>query len=204
MLAVTDTPVMKSVEAEGVHLGKFVENLCQDFDEEIPIRSEGAQHAPMGKLFQVDGGNLSGVGRDATPVRMRLVNLSLQGGRIDPQNSDAETLVLGDLTGESVEGNVGTAAVQQTAVVIRVEGIHESHLADCHTVTGRPLTSGRVHHREGIARANRLLHPGRNLDLPKGGPLEGLGQDCASPDCRRCRPRCLDLWTVGPGLPCSG
>ena len=150
-----------------------------------PYGPEQAEHAAVRELLHVDLGNLRRVGGDPPPVGMRLVDLALEARRIDAQDADAELLVLGDVLRQPIERDVRAAPLEQLAVVVGVERIDEAHLADRDAVLRGACAGRAIHDREGVAAADRVLHPRGDLDLAERLRVERLLQNRLRPNLMR-------------------
>jgi stage V sporulation protein SpoVS len=176
VLAVADAAVVQTVEAEGVDR-IFFADLGEHLDHKVAIGSEQAQHAAVGMLHEIDLRDLRRVRRNPPPLGMVGVRFPLQARRIDAEDANSQSLVLGDFFVDLGQRDVRTAAFQQLAVVVGVERIDEAEFADRDTQLDGLLASlGRVS-REGVSHACRRLEPGGNLYRPKRLRLIGLRQD---------------------------
>ncbi len=113
---------------------------------------------------------------------MVLVHLALQTGGVHAKDADAQTLVLGDVFGQAVERDVGAPLLQQFAVVVGIERIDEAHLAKGDAVRRGPSSRWAVHHRQGVAAADGVVQPFRDLDLSEGLLVERLLHYLLAPD----------------------
>ncbi len=93
--AVAAPAVMQPIEAEGVHCRVLREDLREDVDEEIAVRTQQAEHPAVWILLHVDRRDLGGIGRDPTPIRMVLVDFALEAaGGCDAQDADSELTII--------------------------------------------------------------------------------------------------------------
>ncbi len=157
--AIADAAVVQPVEAEGVNGRVHGEDLGQDVDEEVAIRPEQAEHPAVWVFLQVDLGDLGGIRADAPPVRMSLVDLALEAGRIDAQDADAQFAVLGDVLLEPAERDMRAAPLEELAVVVGIERVDEAQLADGHPVRGRGGPGLRNPSPRGYSRSRSSLAP---------------------------------------------
>lgn len=146
MLAVADAAVVQAIEAEGVDVREFPQDLRQHLNEEVTVRPQQAQHAAVRKLDQVDLGDVGGVGRNPPPLRVSFPDLRLQARGVNSQDPHPQFLVLGDVLRESFRRHMRTSSLQKPAVVVRIEGVDEPHLADRHPMRSRCGPSFGLHH----------------------------------------------------------
>ena len=145
VLAETKAAMVQAVKTECGNLGVNRGDLCQYLDEKIPIGPQQAQHATMRFHFQVHLGDFSISRCHATPIRMGFIHLRLQAGRVHTQNVHPQPAVFRDILRNPVRGHMRTSLFQQLAVVVGVEGIDESHLAQRHSGFCGLFPCGTVH-----------------------------------------------------------
>ena len=152
----------------------FRQYLRQNFDEEVAIGAEKAEHPTVGKRLHIDLRDLCGIGGDASPVAVCIVDFALKGGWVNRQNPYAQFLVFRDFGLDARDRNMRTSALENRAIVIWIEGVDEVHFANRDAVFRRTHSGRGAHSRKCIADPRGVLQPAWHFHRIKRFGLEWL------------------------------
>ncbi len=112
---------------------------------------------------------------------MLFINLALQTGRHNRQNTNVPLFVIGNLLVNVVRGQIGVMLAEKRAGIIDGERIDKAHFAHAAARECRLIPPCRIHHGKAVRQARKFLKPVGNRDFMKRLPVKQLGRNHIAP-----------------------